>query len=58
MVPDYIPTDKPCRVVMYGDFGVPCGGTHVANLSELVSMTIRKIKSEKGNIRVAYDVKR
>jgi Ser-tRNA(Ala) deacylase AlaX len=55
-VPDYIPEGKPARVVMYGDFGVPCGGTHVSNLSEIKHMTIRKIKSESGNIRVAYDV--
>ena len=55
-VPDYIPPDKPARVVMYGDFGIPCGGTHVNNVSEIGSMTIRKIKNEKGNIRVAYDI--
>ena len=55
-VPDYIPEGKPARVVMYGDFGVPCGGTHVSRLSEIRSMTIRKIKTEGDNIRVAYDV--
>ena len=57
-VPDYIPEGKPARVVMYGDFGVPCGGTHVSGLSEIGSMTIRKIKTEGDNIRVAYDVVR
>ena len=57
-VPDYVPESKPGRVVMYGDFGIPCGGTHVSNLSEIRSMTIRKIKLEKDNIRVAYDVVR
>lgn len=57
-VPDYIPEGKPGRVVMYGDFGVPCGGTHVSNLSEIKKMTIRKVKEEKGNIRVGYDVVR
>ena len=57
-VPDYIPEGKPARVVMYGDFGVPCGGTHVSRLSEIRSMTIRKIKTEGDNIRVAYDVVR
>ncbi|PIS04610.1 MAG: hypothetical protein COT81_05595 [Candidatus Buchananbacteria bacterium CG10_big_fil_rev_8_21_14_0_10_42_9] len=55
-VPDYIPIDKPSRVVMYGDFGVPCGGTHVVNLKDIGRITIRKIKASKGNIRVAYDV--
>ncbi|MBI3273808.1 MAG: hypothetical protein HYZ69_01555, partial [Candidatus Colwellbacteria bacterium] len=33
-VPDYIPKGKPARVVMYGDFGVPCGGTHVSHLGD------------------------
>lgn len=55
-VPDYIPEGKPARVVMYGDFGVPCGGTHVGSLSEIRNMTIRKIKGEGDNVRVAYDV--
>lgn len=55
-VPDYIPEGKPARVVMYGDFGVPCGGTHVNNLSEIGRITIRKVKDERGNIRVGYDV--
>ncbi|GEM_PF-278038 len=34
-VPDYIPEGKPGRVVRFGEFGVPCGGTHVSNLSEI-----------------------
>lgn len=43
---------------MFGNFAVPCGGTHVNNLTEIKPMTIRKIKMERGNIRVSYDVKR
>lgn len=57
-VPDYIPEGKPARVVMYGDFGIPCGGTHVSNLSEIKEMTIRKVKAEASNVRVAYEVNR
>lgn len=57
-VPDYIPERKPARVVMYGDFGVPCGGTHVGHLGDILKMTIRKIKAEGSNIRVSYDVAR
>ncbi len=57
-VPDYLPEGKPMRVVMYGDFGVPCGGTHVANLSDIKSMTIRKIKQRGDVLRVAYDIAR
>ncbi len=56
-VPEYLPEGKPARVVLYGDFGVPCGGTHVKNLSEVGIVTIRKIKSKgKGIIRVGYDI--
>lgn len=57
-VPTNIPENKPARVVMYGTFGVPCGGTHVAQLSDIKDIAIRKIKLEKGAIRVAYDVSR
>jgi Ser-tRNA(Ala) deacylase AlaX len=57
-VPDYIPKDKPSRVVMYGDFGVPCGGTHVGNLFDIKHITIRKIKEKKGVTRIAYDIPR
>lgn len=53
-VPDYIPANKPARVVMYGDFGIPCGGTHVKNLQDIGKMTIRKIKQSGENIRVSY----
>lgn len=58
-IPDYLEPGKPARVVLFGEnFGVPCGGTHVGKLSEIGRMTIRKIKFEKGNIRVGYDVAR
>lgn len=56
-VPDYIPEGKPARVVMYGEFGIPCGGTHVSNVSEIKGITIRKVKAEGStNIRVGYDI--
>ena len=55
-VPDYLPTGKPSRLVLYGNFGIPCGGTHCKNLSEIKGITIRKIKKEKGAIRVSYSV--
>jgi Ser-tRNA(Ala) deacylase AlaX len=57
-VPEYLPEGKPGRVVMYGDFGVPCGGTHVTNLSEIGHFTVRKIKQEGVNIRIGYDVEK
>lgn len=55
-VPNYLPADKPARVVMYGDFGVPCGGTHVQRLSDIKRMTVRKIKQNGPTIRVSYAV--
>lgn len=55
-VPDYIPKDKPIRVVSYGDFGVPCGGIHVAQLKDIGKVTIRKVK-QKGNVlRISYEI--
>ncbi len=55
-VPDYIPANKPARVVMYGDFGIPCGGTHVSNLKDIGKISIRKIKQDGENIRVSYSI--
>jgi Ser-tRNA(Ala) deacylase AlaX len=52
--PSEIPGNKPGRVVMYGERGIPCGGTHVANLRDVGHMTIRKVKQEKEIVRVAY----
>ena len=57
-VPDYLPEGKPARVVFFANFGVPCGGTHVNNLSEIKSMIIRKIKQDGKNIKVGYDIAR
>lgn len=57
-VPEYLPEGKPARVVMYGDFGVPCGGTHVGQLGEIRRMTIRKIKPEGSTLRVSYEVEK
>lgn len=56
-VPENIPKNKPGRVVMYGDnFGIPCGGTHVKNLSQIGVIKVPKLKEKKGTIRVSYTV--
>lgn len=55
-VSDALPSNKPLRVVMYGDFAVPCGGTHVTNLTDIKGMTIRKISMKGDAIRVSYAV--
>lgn len=53
-VPEYVSPDHPSRVVFYGSFGVPCGGTHVANVGEVGKVVIRKIKASGSMVRVSY----
>lgn len=55
-VPENLPKNKPGRVVFYGDFGVPCGGTHVRDIKQVGKITIPKLKEKKGVIRVNYAV--
>jgi len=55
-VPDNIPKDKPIRVVLCGNFGIACGGTHVAEIKEIGSETVRKIKAKPGSIRISYQI--
>ena len=47
---------KQRRTVYYGDFGINCGGTHVAHLGIIGKINIRKIKKEKDMIRVSYEI--
>lgn len=56
-IPQHIPENKPIRVVtVYGDKGVPCGGTHVKNIKEIGVVTIRKIQSKGGNTKISYQI--
>jgi Ser-tRNA(Ala) deacylase AlaX len=55
-VPDYIPKDKPTRIVSFENLHTPCGGTHIKNLSQIKKMVIRKLKAKKGIIKVSYEV--
>lgn len=55
-VPENIPEGKPIRLVLFNDFAIPCGGTHVDNLTVLKSETIRKIKGGAGTVKISYDV--
>lgn len=49
---------NPERRAMFIDTYQPilCGGTHVVNTGDIGYVTIRKIKNEKGNLRVSYVV--
>lgn len=47
---------KPTRTVFYGEYGIPCGGTHVSNLREIVSVGISKLKRSKDAIKVSYSI--
>eukprot|EP01121_Diplochlamys_sp_Union-15-3_P021480 TRINITY_DN871_c0_g1_i1.p1 TRINITY_DN871_c0_g1~~TRINITY_DN871_c0_g1_i1.p1 ORF type:complete len:248 (+),score=41.86 TRINITY_DN871_c0_g1_i1:78-821(+) len=55
-VPSYLSKDKPSRIVTMASEACPCGGTHVKNLSELGKVTIKGIKTKKGNVRISYTV--
>ncbi len=56
-VPDKLPEGKPSRVVFFGEYAIPCGGTHVKSLGEIGSMSIRKVKnSGEGVVRVSYEI--
>ena len=48
--------ERRARIVIHDGYYMPCGGTPVADVSEIGPMTIRKIKQEKENIRVGYDI--
>ncbi len=56
-VPDYIPRDKPIRIVKVGvNKAHPCGGIHVNNTSEVKAITVDKIKNKGGNTRISYSI--
>jgi Ser-tRNA(Ala) deacylase AlaX len=56
-VPPNLPRHGRLRVVIYaGEFGVPCGGTHVADIAEVGPVAIKRIKRKDGPIRVSYTV--
>ena len=42
---------------MYSEnFGIPCGGTHVKNLSKIGHVYVPKLKEKKGVLRGNYTV--
>ncbi|PRQ39173.1 putative alanine--tRNA ligase [Rosa chinensis] len=56
-LPDYIPKDSTPRIVKMGtNPGCPCGGTHVSDISEIISVTVSQIRTKKGFTKVFYNV--
>lgn len=56
VVPPNIPDNKPTRVVLYGDFGVACGGTHVKDLQTIGPIEITKVKAKHGLVKISYSI--
>jgi Ser-tRNA(Ala) deacylase AlaX len=43
-------------MVTMGGVGCPCGGTHVRNVGEIVSVTVTKVQKKKAAVRVSYTI--
>ncbi|KAJ4825988.1 hypothetical protein Tsubulata_033212 [Turnera subulata] len=56
-LPDYIPKGSTPRVVKLGNNrGCPCGGTHVSDISDIISLKVSQIRTKKGMTKVFYSV--
>ncbi|XP_020228619.1 uncharacterized protein LOC109809658 [Cajanus cajan] len=56
-LPDYVLKESTPRIVRIGDNpGCPCGGTHVADISEIIQIKVSQIRSKKGLTKVFYNV--
>ncbi|KAL5541854.1 hypothetical protein UlMin_009564 [Ulmus minor] len=56
-LPDYIAKDSTPRIVKFENYpGCPCGGTHVSDISEIISVTVSQIRMKKGITKVYYNV--
>ncbi|RAL54449.1 hypothetical protein DM860_001577 [Cuscuta australis] len=56
-IPDYIPKESTPRIVKFGEYpGCPCGGTHVSDVSEIISFKVSQIRTRKGTTKVFYNV--
>ncbi|CAO2821969.1 unnamed protein product [Amaranthus hypochondriacus] len=56
-LPDYIPKDSNPRIVKLGEnFGCPCGGTHVRDISDIRSIKVSQIRTKKGMTKVSYNI--
>lgn len=45
------------RILKLGDNpGCPCGGTHVSDISDIISLKVSQIRTKKGMTKVYYTV--
>ncbi len=57
IMPAQLPDNKPIRIVsVWDDMFMPCGGTHVKNVSDLKGLKITRVKSGKGITKISYSV--
>lgn len=57
IMPAQLPDNKPIRIVaVWNDMFMPCGGTHVKNVSDLKGLKITRVKSGKGATKISYSV--
>ncbi|KAJ6323529.1 hypothetical protein OIU76_010938 [Salix suchowensis] len=54
-LPDYISKDSTPRVVKLGNSAVCCGGTHVSDISEIISLQVSQIRKRKGVTKLMID---
>uniref|UniRef100_A0A1J3HUQ7 Alanine--tRNA ligase n=1 Tax=Noccaea caerulescens TaxID=107243 RepID=A0A1J3HUQ7_NOCCA len=56
-LPDYIPKGSTPRILRLGEnIGCPCGGTHVSDISDIISMKVTQIRTKKGMTKVFYTI--
>ncbi|KAG8372950.1 hypothetical protein BUALT_Bualt12G0120300 [Buddleja alternifolia] len=56
-LPDYISKDSTPRILQLGESpGCPCGGTHVNDIHDILSLKVSQIRTRKGLTKVFYTV--
>lgn len=55
--PTTLPQNKELRACKIGHYkAIPCGGTHVSSLFDLISVVITRIKTKKDRVKISYEV--